>query len=306
MVGARHDRRGRGGHPSGVTRADLAMSAGLLAEGVLRLSRHEDLSVPIARLAELGFRGPVHRDITEKGKGKHPRGPFDLAFLSDRSDHTRASWPMLWSHDGRLERAMIVEPDSEGHPGEGQRDRAVRMWKGYANRNGERIAGATRLHINTDFRLTSQPLGACLTPVPAIGGRAWTSFQAAVCDDGEQAALWEKTLALRMNSTIGLVGRWYMSNRQQSGRANLTVTTIGNIPVVDCRERSPGQFEQAGQAFDTLSAATLLPASHAHHDPTRQQVDSALLCDVLDLPAELLDSLATLREQWTNEPSVRG
>ena len=294
-----------GGHPSGVVRSDLAVSAGLLAEGTLRLPHHEDLSIPATSLENLGSRGPVDRDITEVGKGTQPRGPFDRVPLSDRSAHTQASWPMLWSHETRLERQMIVEPDSEGHPREGQWDRALRIWKGYTNRDGTRIAGATRLHINRDFRLTSQALGACLTPQPAIGGRAWPSFGVTPASPDDEA-LWEKILTLWMNSTLGLIARWYISNRQQQGRANLTITTIGNIPVIDCRELSPEQLKRAAIAFDRLSAAPLLVGRYADRDDTRQLIDRTLLCDVLNLPPTILEPLAVQRKQWVNEPSVKG
>ncbi len=293
------------GHPSGVTRSDLAVSAGLLAEGTLRLPHHEDLPLLITKLSDLGDRGTLHRDITEVGKGAEPRGPFDRAPLFDRSTHAQASWPMLWSHETRLERRLIVEPDSEGHPREGQRDRALRIWKGYINKDGARIAGATRLHINGDFRLTSQALGACLTPQPAIGGTAWPALEVNP-PNSETAVLWEKTLVLWMNSTLGLIARWYISNRQQQGRARLTITTIGNIPVIDCRELSPEQLELAAVAFDELSVVPLLAARHAHRDDTRQLIDRTLLCDVLSLPSAILDPLETLREQWVNEPSVKG
>ena len=293
------------GHPSGVARTDLAISAGLLAEGTLRLPRHHELPIPVTLLGNLGSRGPLHRDITEKGKGAQPRGPFDRAVLDDRSTYTQASWPMLWAHKNRLEREMIVEPDSEGHPREGQRDRSLRMWNGYTNRDGIQIAGATRLHINSDFRLTSQALGACLTPKPVIGGRAWPSFGATPAS-AEDEPLWEKALALWMNSTVGLIARWYVSNRQQEGRANLTITTIGNIPVIDCRKLGAEQLERAAASFDDLSALSLLPANRAHDDETRHLIDQTLLCDILGLPPTILDPLSTLREQWTNEPSVKG
>ena len=190
-----------GGHPSGVVRSDLAVSAGLLAGGTLRLPRHLDLPIPITRLGNLGSWGPVDRDINEVGGGAQPRGPFDVAPLPERSAHRQASWPILWAHEARFEREMIVEPDSEGHPRRGQRDKAVRMWGGYVNRNGTHIAGATRLHINRDFQMTSQALGACLTPNPVIGGRAWPSF-GVMPTDAEDRILWEKALALWMNSTV--------------------------------------------------------------------------------------------------------
>ena len=74
---------------------------------------------------------------------------------------------------------------------------------------------------------------------------------------------------------------------------------------MDCRELSPGQLELSATKFDELSTAPLLAARHAHRDDTRQSIDRALLCDILDLPPDIMEPLLTLREQWTSEPSVR-
>ena len=42
----------------------------------------------------------------------------------------------------------------------GMEDKVQDRWEGYRFRTGERIAGATRLHINRDFQVNSQALDA--------------------------------------------------------------------------------------------------------------------------------------------------
>ena len=297
------------GHPAGVSNPDLATAASALADGALTLPRHEILPLGIVALGVLGRRGPVDRDISGRTKGKNgaadePRGPFDVARLADRSSWTKAGWPILWSHDAAAERRMTVLPCSEGIVRPDQRDAALRLWDGYRNAHGAHVAGAGRLHINRDFRLNSQSLGACLTPTPTIGGRAWPSF--APASSGGEHNTWESALALWMNSTPGLIARWWVSTRQQRGRACLTVTTLGSIPVLDLRVVPAEVVAALAGIVEQFSARDLLPANEAYRDPVRHELDKAILCEVLGLSESILGPLATLREQWCAEPSVHG
>ena len=176
-----------GGHPSGVVSAELCGIAANLTVGKLRLPGVADLvDTPTVSLRELGLRGPVDRDINEGGG----RGPYEVIpperewnKKTSRNNkeqvrqlHADSERPVLWSHDADMETCMVVLPCSTGAVRSGMDDRAQELWDGYTNNKKEQIAGATRLHINRDFRLTSQPLGACLTPAPALGGSAWPSF----------------------------------------------------------------------------------------------------------------------------------
>lgn len=175
------------GHPSGVASAELCRIAGSLSTGHLRLPGFADLiDIPTVPLRKLGFRGPVDRDINESGG----RGPYQVtpparrwskrASRSDKQDermaHTASDHPVLWSHDVGMETRMAVLPCSTGHVRSDMDEQAQRLWDGFTNTKKERIAGATRLHINRDFQVNAQPLGACMTPAPALGGHAWPSF----------------------------------------------------------------------------------------------------------------------------------
>ncbi|MCY3786573.1 MAG: hypothetical protein OXG47_07590 [bacterium] len=298
------------GHPTGVTNPDVAGAASALADGTLELPRHESLPLPVVPLGVLGRRGPIDRDIDGISRGRNgaadePRGPFDVVRLSSRASCTRASWPILWSHSAAAERRMTVLPCSEGILRAGMRGAALRLWNGYRNADGALIAGAGRLHISRDFRLNSQSLGACLTPRPAIGGRAWPSFSPTPSAQ-ERAGIWEKALAVWLNTTPGLLARWWVSNRQQSGRACLTVTTLGSIPALDLRVVPVEAVTALAATFDRFAGRDLLPANEAYRDPLRCELDEAVLCGVLGLPESILEPLATLREQWCAEPSVHG
>jgi len=279
---------GDGTRFSAIADPDLAICAAALARGNLELPRHASMPLPLCELAELGTPGPVHRDIN----GADPRtgaarGPFDLENLEPGQS---ASYPILWAHDagsGR-ESALEVAPDRLGRTRAGMRDSALRVW-----------TSATRLHLNCDFQVNSQPLGASLTAAPTIGGRAWPSFVL-----NEPA--WEPALALWLNTSLGLIARWSVSGRQQQGRANLTVTTLGRIPVLDPRSLTDKQVADLGDLAERERHETMLPANEAYRDIQRHILDVAVLHDVLGLPSDVLDALEVMRLIWCSEPSVHG
>ena len=264
-----------------------AAAIGLRA-GALRLPWQEG-SIPVAmtKLAELGERGLLHRDIAgaEPTGGGAPRGPFDV----EPQPEPDARYPMLWGHDAGRERRLVVEPDSEGRVRPGQEGRAARVWE-----------TATRLHFNLDFRLNSQSLAACLTPEPTIGGRAWPNFRV----EGDPRR--EQALALWTNTTLGLICFWWVAGRQQQGRAILTITGLPSLPVLDVRTLESRQLRLAEEAFASFRDWTFLPANEAYRDETRQALDRAVLCELIGLPESILEPLGVLREQWCAEPTVHG
>ncbi len=286
------------GHPSGVVSAELCGIGAAFSAGRVRLPQvSRVLKVPTTSLVRLGFRGPYDLTIT--------RGPVRVVEKHDRADFALALYPVLWSHDHKVETRMTVLPCSEGVVRPGMDDKARSLWKGYRDAKEEMIAGATRLHINRDFQVNSQPMGACITPVPALGGRAWPSFQPDPPNASDREA-WEQALCVWLNTTLGLVGRWWVSSRQQKGRANLTVTTIGIIPVLDLRQLTPMRIQTAAALFDEFEDREFLPANEAYRDQARADLDRALAKRVLHLPDEAVEGIARLRHMWCSEPSVHG
>ena len=196
---------------------------------------------------------------------------------------------MLWGHDAKRERSLVVPPDSEGEVRPGCDDRAVSVWN--------RVA--SRLHFNLDFRINSQSLTACLTPAKAIGGRAWPNF---IPEQDE----WTLPLVLWANTTLGLLSFWWVGTRQQQGRACLTITQLPRLTVLDPRSLSKEQLAQAEDIFERFKEKEFLPANEAYQDDARQALDRAVLVELLRLPEETLEPLAILRDQWCAEPSVHG
>ena len=279
----------------------LAASALALLDGRLELPRHRPMAVPIARLGDLGVAGPGNAAIGVKPKTAGPiaRGtgayaaPFWIRDLPSGSERWRASsYPVLWAHDVRSgrESKLEVPPDSYGElrPGSDEEE-ARRVWR----------LSASRTHVNLEFRLNSQNLGACLTPKKCVGGRAWPSFLAA-------AQAWEIPIVLWLNTTLGLMGRWWVGSRQQEGRSLLSVGRIEEIPVLDCRALSGEVLAETVEVFARFRLRQFLAANEAYRDEARQELDKAILCDLLGFPKSILDPLETLREQWCREPTVHG
>ncbi len=277
---------------AGIVEPDLVACGLAVTEGRLCLPQLGTIAdIPVARLGELGERGPYHLDI----RGRPPRGPFDVVALGRDEDWRTATYPMLWAHDADKERRFFVEPDTQGRVRPGLSDKARRIWD-----------SAAQLHFNSDFQLNSQPLAACLTPARSIGGRAWPAFRLS-------DPRWEKLMVLWANSTLGLLSFWWTGTRQQQGRANLTIARLPELPVLDPRSLDDQQLETAAEIFDWLSERDFLPANEAYRDEARRQLDHALLVELLaaggfsaasrvDVPA----AVDVLRRQWCAEPSVHG
>jgi len=267
---------------------------GLFQSGNVALPRTKsEMKFKLAKLGEIGKRGVHSRDIIEEPrddddkKTKMPRGPFSKRDWN--KGEATPDYPFLWKHKAERERRLIVEIDSQGIAREGCRERAIGLWE----------ANASRLHINVDFTLNSQPLAACLTPDESIGGTAWPNF---ILNDRE----WEISVVLWLNSTIGIMSFWWLGTRQQQGRSRLKISQHPELPIIDPRELDEKQLALARTIFDKFKNRDFLPVNEAYRDKTRQDLDKAILVDMLQQPAELLKPLGVLRRQWCEEPNVHG
>ena len=283
-----------------VVHAEVVDAARRLRAGALTLPRSNDThALPVTTLGELGRRGLLHRDINgiegraPTGWGNNAaeqeeegafRGPFDIVSIRT----VEPTFPVLWGHEAGRERRLIVQPDREGVVRERADERAAAAW-----------GTATRLHFNLDFRLNSQSLAACLTPMSTLGGRAWPNFLMTDRRHETAAVLWA-------NTTLGLMLFWWQGSVQQAGRACLTVSRLPDLPVLDPRAFGDVQHECARDLLARFRERTFLPANEAYRDETRQALDAAVLVELLGLSASVLEPLAVLRTQWCSEPTVHG
>ena len=317
---------------AGIDDVSLAQSAYHLTRGRIALadsSQNDWPLIPVGNVKSLAARGPHHADIYLDTAAGTPRGPFQLITPPAVAVPT---YPILWAHDAKLERNLIVESDSEGqiktvspkyrsyiesqarrqhgYVGESLDDRMksvvadrVQEAEEDLRQNALRIWNtATRAHYNRDLRFNSQSLVVSMTERKCLGGRSWPSV---IFDDDEQ----EYAFALWCNSTLGLLMHWWTSNKTQSGRGTSTVTGIPNIPTLDTRTLSDEQHAAARKAFDTMRDLRFLPFDQIDEDPARAEIDRRLLVDVLGLPSSLCEPdgpIDLLRRKLAAEPQIHG
>ena len=284
---------------AGISDGELAKLAENLGRGaLLPLGRpsQPSLDLPITRVGKIARRGPVDRDINGKSADGTPAGPFDIESPPKSAAPT---YPVLWAHDTKSERRLIVASDSEGRirsPFGGVTDDMLRT------KSARISATATRAHYNRDLQFNAQSLIVAMTERPCIGGRAWPSVIFENQDHEYAFALW-------CNSTLGLLMHWWVSNKTQSGRGTTTVTGIPNIPTLDVTKLTDVQVAAAKDAFDAMRDLRFLPFDQIDEDPARAELDRRLLLDVLGLPAWLCDEdgpIDLLRRKLAREPQIHG
>ena len=282
----------------GIADAALAQTAYRLERGALPqlgIPGQADLVVPVVAIDEFAKRGLYDLDIYAENPDGSPRGPFERI----HPPHSGApTYPMLWAHDAKRERQLVVEPESEG-----QIKAVAPALRADINEKAARVwATATRAHYNRDLRFNSQSLIVAMTERPCIGGRAWPSVILDAADHEYAFALW-------CNSSLGLLLHWWTTNKTQPGRGTTTVTGIPGIPTLDVRALSDAQHRAARDAFEALRDRQFLPFDQIDEDEARADLDRALLVDVLGLPASLCEPdgpLELLRRKLAAEPQIHG
>ena len=241
--------------------------------------RFSAMDVKVAQVGIVGALGLVDRDIT----GPQPRGPFDKEAPS-----ATATYPALWNHNAKQETRLVCLPDSQLMVRLGMEEKAASVW-----------ATASRSHLNRDFRLNSQPLGAAFTERDTIGGRAWPN----VIFDDER---FDYALGVWVNSTLGLLLYWWHSSRQQSGRGIMTIRSAETLPVLDFRALTDEQLATAEDIFDEFRDKELKPAYLADADLNRALLDRRVVCDLLGFDEDVYEGVRRLSQKWCAEPSVHG
>ena len=268
---------------AGISDFSLIQSAYQLVEGQLWLPQMLQpvaQQIPMAKLNDVCRIGSTDNNIVGNGS--------QTAFILDRTLTAAPTYPMLWSHNAKLETRLIVDPDSEGRVKRGRETRAVQIWE-----------TRSHTHHNRDFRFNSQPLTVAFTEERTIGGRAWPNIKFDRREHEIAYSLWG-------NSTLGLVSYWWHSSRQQAGRGSMPITAIRTMPTLDVTQLSEEQIQIAESIFDEINQLEFLPANEAYRDDTRKLLDRRVLIDLLNLPETILEPLDLLRLKWCSEPSVHG
>ncbi|HEY1940401.1 MAG TPA: hypothetical protein VGJ33_20915 [Candidatus Angelobacter sp.] len=258
------------------------------------------VKIPMTTVSAIGTVGPYHADIDGDSKKKDGtktiRGPFNIIAVPP---DTVPTYPVLWSHDAEREGTLMFEGDFQA-----QKKAAANQdeLEAIDLKAAAICALASHCHFNQNFQFNSQPTAMQYTPRNTIGGRAWTSIQ--LSDDDH-----EKVLVAWGNSSLGLLVHWWISNKQQSGRGNITPNVLQNFPVLDVSALTLNQLQNGVKVFNEICHKKLLPIHQIAEDPTRKELDERFAIEVLGLPKSLIDSdgaLELLRMKLAQEPSIRG
>ena len=104
------------------------------------------------------------------------------------------------------------------------------------------------------LRLREQDWGSTLwipalwlafTDTESIGGRVWPNV---VFSDKR----FDYAFVVWGNCTLGLLSYWWHSNRQQSSKASVTISTVGSLPVLDFHALTAKQLRTAEAIFNEL------------------------------------------------------
>ena len=256
----------------------VAQTAYALSQSKLWLPRiASSEKLKMASLCDVGKRGWYHINIAGS------TGPFTKAPPSPT-----ATYPALWNHHAKDEKRMVCVPDFQLLVRPEMEERASIAW-----------TTASRTHLNLDFRFNSQPLTSAFTEQPSIGGRAWPN----VTFDYKR---WDYAFAIWANSTLGLLGFWWNSNRQVAGRGTMTISAVDALHVLDLRTLSDEQLVMAEMIFDEFRDKELQPAYLADADPNRALLDRRVIRDLLGFDEDTYLGVRRLAAKWCAEPSVHG
>jgi len=260
------------------------------------MSKSDAINIVITTVQGIGEIGPLDRDINGRTPQGGIRGPFDTPPVEPGGPPT---YPVLWSHDANRERTLAFDADCQAIPRRGSTaaERAA-----LALKVSSVWGTASHCHFNRDFRFNSQSTGMQFTPRKTIGGRAWLSIKLASVEQ-------EKALVLWANTSLGMLLRWWHSNKQQAGRGNIGKTMLQSLPVLDVTTLSPRQLKAAVKVFDAMSGLHLLPLHRIDEDAVRQKLDTRFGLEVLGLPPSVVEPggpLELLRMKLAQEPSIRG
>jgi hypothetical protein len=260
------------------------------------MSKSDATNVAISTVQGIGEIGPLDRDINGRTPQGGIRGPFDTVPVEPGGAST---YPVLWAHDADRERTMAFSADCQGIPRHGATaaERAA-----LALKVSSVWDTASHCHFNRDFRFNSQSTGMQFTPRKTIGGRAWLSIKLSCVEQ-------EKALVLWANTSLGMLLRWWHSNKNQAGRGNIGKSMLQTLPVLDVTSLNPTELKAAVEIFDAMSGLQLLPLHMIDKDAVRHKLDARFALEVLGLPPSIVEvggPIELIRMKLAQEPSIRG
>jgi hypothetical protein len=251
--------------------SSLIRTAWFLRQGKLyRPGHNEVFDLPVRRLGDVAVLGPDRRDIADG---------FTLSAA-------RSRYPAFWGHSAdevctiEISSNKYLQPRAKAARGRPLRDAAL-LW----SRAGT-VMISERSWLNTQRTL------AVRLPRPALSNVWWP---VRLKKPNVEA---EKTLALWLNSTLGLLTSLAHRIPTRGAWVQFKKPTIENLPILDVTALSSKQLRQLAGAYDVVARKEIGPFVHMAEDSVRQDIDDAF-ATILGLP-----SLDELRAELAAEPII--
>ena len=234
----------------------LIYSVEALREGIIRVPDElAGFQIPMTTLGSLAVIGPTGYEVRQ-------------ALAPKEAEDGEETFYVLDGHDAEKQKTIVT--------GAGKAMAALPGKEKIARRLNEAETG--RLHVTDTFRFNSQATAACLTSQRSIGGRGWPT----VTTGNPQH---EKTIALWLNTSPGIIGYWGISNHTQGGLGYASRKQMERLPVLDPRALTGEQLTSMERVFERWSGRPMLPACDAWKDQERIELDRQVLEEVLKCPA---------------------
>ncbi len=237
--------------PCAFAQADLIRVAHNLLQGYLWLpGRARRRKVPLRPLCELASLGPDRRDIHD-------------GFALSKAP---TAYPAFWGHDAE-QQVTISQPCNAyltplGSPKKGRPLRHVEdLWP---------LSG--RLLVAERLWLKTQRLASARVPEPCLSNVWWPVR----LGSGTHAEECEKTLALWLNSTLGLVCCLARRLETRGAWVAFKKPTLLSMPVLDVTGLGGTRLSDLAKAYDGIAEQTLRPFPEIAEDPVRAEIDEAV------------------------------
>ncbi len=240
----------------------------LHAERLRRRDYDTFSKVPIIEIGNIAELGPYEMQVKNPTQG--------LFTIVETDDPLRAGMPALWHHSSSRETSLQVTTNArlERRP-DRDKEKQDRM-----------LAQQRRLHLARDLGMAPQRLAAVLTDKPMLGVRSWVTLLV-----HNQAPGAEEALCLWLNSTPGLLLRILHGNRPYLGRSSVPHELIRTLPALDVNRLSADQLAAAAGIYEDLKSKTLQGFSKIQDDPVRNELNTRLCAEVLDIDANNVETL---------------
>ena len=224
--------------------------------------------LPMTTLGTMVETGPTHHyiGISADSEGTHPTGAFLLHPANTLIGGRLRLNPSMWNADARSQVRMTCDPTHYGEP-RSSSDQAEAMQDAAGN-----------FHLSRGLGTAAQTIAVAFTESECMGGRNWNTFKA----DSAVA----KSVALFLNSTIGIIVRVGYGQQSQLGRAPINVRAIDGHPVPNfagTTEAAASARQLALDHFDRLRRLELNRIALSAVDANRHEIDRVVAA-MLGLP----------------------